>query len=76
MRLLAGFVLTRDEVRRRDRWSRAQLVARIETQLRLRDAWLAELHAVRSAELLGKVCRGPRRPLTARRVTVTSRWPN
>ena len=38
--------------------SRVQLVARIETQLRLRDAWLAELHAVRSAELLGKVCRG------------------
>ena len=56
--------------------SRAQLVARIETQLRLRDAWLAELHAVRSAELLGKVCRGPRRPLTACRVTGMPRWPH
>ena len=30
----------------------AQLVARIETQLRLRDGWMAEIEAVRSNELL------------------------
>ena len=33
----------------------AQLVARIETQLRLRDGWMAEIEAVRSNELLDQV---------------------
>ena len=32
-----------------------QLVARIETQLRLRDGWMAEVEAVRSNELLDQV---------------------
>ncbi len=34
---------------------RAQLVARIETQLRLRDGWLAEIEAVQSNRLLDQV---------------------
>ncbi len=38
---------------------RAQLVARIETQLRLRDGWLAEIEAVQSNRLLDQV-RGER----------------
>ena len=36
-----------------------QLVARIETQLRLRDGWMAEIEAVRSNELLDQAAARP-----------------
>ena len=39
-----------------------QLVARIETQLRLRDGWMAEIEAVRSNELLDQAAARPIRP--------------
>ena len=37
-----------------------QFVARIETQLRLRDGWMAEIEAVRSNELLDQAAARPK----------------
>ena len=37
-----------------------QLVARIETQLRLRDGWMAEIEAVRSNELVDQAAARPK----------------